>query len=185
MECYIKISFLNDFIFCPISIYYHELYGNLKEELYYDTAQLEGKKVHEKIDEKQYSTHKNILQGLDVFCTKYNLAGKIDIFDTQTGLLTERKKHISKIYSGYIFQLYAQYFALKEMGFDVKQARLYSSDDNKVYPVVLPFEKGNMLKEFENLIKQMQDFDIQNFTPFSKQKCQNCIYSNFCDRTLA
>ena len=33
---------MNDFIFCPLSIYYHQLYGELSERMYYDKAQLEG-----------------------------------------------------------------------------------------------------------------------------------------------
>ena len=43
MELYLKITYLNDFIFCPLSIYYHQLYGDLAERLYYNDAQLDGK----------------------------------------------------------------------------------------------------------------------------------------------
>ena len=60
MELYLKISYLNDFIFCPLSIYYHQLYGSLDERMYYGKAQLDGKAVHSAVDEKRYSTHKNI-----------------------------------------------------------------------------------------------------------------------------
>lgn len=67
MELYLKITYLNDFIFCPLSINYHQLYGDLAERLYYNDAQLEGKAAHETIDNQHYSTHKNILQGIDVY----------------------------------------------------------------------------------------------------------------------
>ena len=98
MELYLKISYLNDFIFCPLSIYYHQLYGELSERMYYGSAQLDGKAAHSAIDEQRYSTHKNILQGMDIYSSEYNLCGKIDLFDTEKGLLTERKKHIETIY---------------------------------------------------------------------------------------
>ena len=52
MELYLKISNLNDFIFCPLSIYYHQLYGELEERMYYGQAQLDGKAAHSSIDEK-------------------------------------------------------------------------------------------------------------------------------------
>jgi CRISPR-associated exonuclease Cas4 len=58
MEAYLKITYLNDFIFCPLSIYFHELYGSLSERLYYDDAQLDGKAAHAAVDEGRYSTHK-------------------------------------------------------------------------------------------------------------------------------
>ena len=108
MELYLKISYLNDFIFCPFSIYYHQLYGELSERMYYGSAQLDGKAAHSAIDERRYSTHKNILQGMDIYSNEYNLCGKIDLFDAEKGLLTERKKHIETIYDGYVFQLYAE-----------------------------------------------------------------------------
>ena len=158
MELYLKISYLNDFIFCPLSIYYHQLYGDLSERLYYGSAQLDGKAVHSAVDEKRYSTHKNILQSLDIYSDEYNLCGKIDIFDTEKGLLTERKKHIETIYDGYIFQLYAQTICLREMGYTVKQIRFYSSDDNKVYPVLLPEEDSVMFNKFKETNEAMQKF---------------------------
>lgn len=184
MELYLKISNINDFVFCPLSIYYHELYGQLKEDLYYGQAQLDGKAAHESIDEKRYSTHKNILQGIEVYSDEYKLMGKIDIFDIEKGLLTERKKHIAKIYDGYIFQLYAQTLSLREMGYSVKSLRLYSHDDNKVYPVALPEDDTEMFEKFTNIIQSMQDFNLTTYLPKSSDKCNKCIYCHFCDRPL-
>ncbi|MBO4859625.1 MAG: type V CRISPR-associated protein Cas4 [Treponema sp.] len=185
MELYLKISYFNDFIFCPLSIYYHQLYGDLSERLYYGSAQLDGKAVHSAVDEKRYSTHKNILQSLDIYSDEYNLCGKIDIFDTEKGLLTERKKHIETIYNGYIFQLYAQTICLREMGYTVKQIRFYSSDDNKVYPVLLPEEDPVMFNKFKETNEAMQKFDVSSYKPQTTEKCRNCIYNDFCDRPLA
>lgn len=185
MELYLKISNLNDFIFCPLSIYYHQLYGELSERMYYGQAQLDGKAAHSAVDEKRYSTHKNILQSLDVYSDEYKLSGKIDIFDIEKGLLTERKKHIETIYDGYVFQLYAQCICLREMGYKVKQLRFYSSDDNKIYHVKLPEEDSEMFENFKATNEAMQTFDVSSYQPKSEDKCRNCIYNDFCDRPLA
>lgn len=184
MELYLKISFLNDFEFCPLSIYYHQLYGNLSEKLYHSDAQVNGKAAHLAIDEKHYSSSTSILQGVDVFCSKYQLCGKIDTFDIKKGVLTERKKHIEVVYDGYLYQLYAQFFALVEMGYRIHQIRLYSFDSNKIFPVKLPDENPEFFKKFENLIERIQTFKPENFIPTNLSKCQNCIYSTFCDRAL-
>lgn len=184
LETYLQISFLNDFVFCPLSIYFHQLYGNLSTRLYQDLPQINGKAAHAAIDEKRYSTHKNILQGVDVYSDKYKLCGKIDIFDITAKTLTERKKRIVRIYDGYIFQLYSQYYCLKESGYDIEKIRFYSSDDNKIYPVNLPEEDEIMSNKFEQLIQNIAEFDIDKFKPQNEKKCQNCIYENFCDRSL-
>ena len=184
MESYIQISFLNDFIFCPLSIYYHQLYGQLSTRMYQDLPQIEGKAAHQAIDEKKYSTKKSILQGLEIYSSKYNLCGKIDIFDIETGVLTERKKHITTIYDGYVFQLYAQYYGLTEMGYAIKKIRFYSSDDNKTYYVNLPEDDPTMLAAFEKVISDINSFDMGNFCPTNELKCKNCIYEPLCDRSL-
>ena len=183
MESYIPISFLNDFIFCPLSIYYHQLYGNLSTRLYQDLPQIEGKAAHDSIDAKRYSTRKNVLQGIEIYSSNYNLCGKIDIFDIDSGILSERKKRIVKIYDGYIFQIYAHYYGLTEMGYAVKCLRFYSKDDNKVYPVPLPEEDPDMKSAFEKVVSDIKSFDIESFIPVSEAKCQKCIYEPLCDRS--
>ncbi|MDD7761644.1 MAG: hypothetical protein PT956_03180 [Firmicutes bacterium] len=51
MEETIKITNINDFIFCPLSIYFHNAYEEVEEKLYYDAPQLQGKSAHKTIDE--------------------------------------------------------------------------------------------------------------------------------------
>ena len=104
MESYITLSYLNDFIFCPRSIYFHQLYAGFNEQLYKQKPQVAGTEAHSSIDNKTYSTRNDVLMGIEVFSTKYNIVGKIDVFDCKTGKLTERKRAIKKIYDGYIFQ---------------------------------------------------------------------------------
>ncbi|MDT8316856.1 MAG: type V CRISPR-associated protein Cas4 [bacterium] len=185
MEPYIPISFLNDFIFCPRSIYYHQLYGGYDTQLYQQRPQVAGKAAHASIDEKGYSTRKNILQGLEVYSERYGICGKIDLFDTESGKLTERKRRIKTIYDGYVFQLYAQYHALIEMGYAAKSIALYDMTRNKTYPVPLPQEDVEMQQKFEILIDKINGFDMNapGFIPL-EAKCRNCIYSNLCDFSL-
>ncbi len=81
MDDAIIISYLNDFIFCPASIYFHSLYGRQVKDSYQCSDQLNGTAAHEKVDHATYSSKKDILQGISVYSAKYNLVGKIDIFD--------------------------------------------------------------------------------------------------------
>lgn len=184
MEDYIPISYLNDFVFCPRSIYFHQLHGRLSTRLYHDLPQIRGKAVHEAIDNAKYSSRKSILQGVDVYCHQYGICGKVDIFDIYAGLLTERKKHINNIYDGYIFQLYAQYFGLTEMGYEVKKMRFYSSDDNKVFPVELPQKNMKMKAKFENTVEQIKNYNLNDHIQTNPLKCKNCIYESICDQSL-
>jgi CRISPR-associated protein Cas4 len=69
--------------------------------------QLAGIEAHKSIDNDSYSTKLSVICGIEVYSQKYDLLGKIDIYDAKTKTLTERKNKISHIYDGYIFQLYA------------------------------------------------------------------------------
>ena len=184
MEETIIISYLNDFIFCPISIYFHKLYGNLDRNLYQTEYQINGTNAHKAVDNKTYSTSKNILQGIDIYSQKYGIEGKIDIFNINKGELVERKNKIKQIYDGYVFQIYAQYYGLTEMGYKVKKLSLYSMSDNKKYNIKLPTEDLEMKIKFEKLIQNIHEFDIENFQQKNGEKCKTCIYEPACDRSL-
>ena len=185
MEELILISFLYDFTFCPVSIYFHNLYLPLKKDLYQSVSQINGTNAHKAIDTKSYSTRKNVLQGMSVYCGELGVQGKIDVFDKDSGVLTERKNKISKVYDGYIFQLYAQYYALVEMGYKVKKIRLHSMTDNRNYDVKLPGEDAEMDYKFKDLIRQIHEFDMESFEQTNSEKCKNCIYEPSCDRSIA
>lgn len=185
MEDSLPISFLNDFIFCPKSIYFHQLYGKVESSLYQNTDQISGKGAHNSIDTKTYSSKRTVLQGIEVYSEKYNLHGKIDTFDETSGILRERKKEIKTIYDGYVFQVYAQYFCLIEMGFSVKEIQFYDITHNKIFEVKLPYEDEEMLSKFEKILSDMREFDLTK-TKFmqNENKCKRCIYSNLCDSSL-
>lgn len=184
MEPYLTLSFLNDFIFCPRSIYFHQLYGRVSTRLYQKKPQISGKAAHKAIDAKKYSSKKSTLQTIEIYSEKYNIGGKIDTFDLETGFLVERKKKIKVIYDGYIYQLYAQYHCLTEMGYEVKKLKLYSMDDNKSYAVKSPQEDTQTQEKFENLLQQIHDFDLNNPFTANPNKCKYCIYNNLCDQSL-
>ena len=179
---YIPITYLNDFIFCPRSIYFHQLCEDKDQRLYHRQAQTNGKAKHESVENASYSNRKDILQGIFVYCQKYKLCGKIDLFDIKKEILSERKAQIKVIYDGYIFQLYAQYFALQEMGYKISKLNLYSYKDNKTHKVPLPSEDPVMMQKFENTIDAINKFNFeQRPNAINIQKCLNCIYEPLCD----
>ena len=71
MDDAILITELNDFIFCPVSIYFHKLYGNTDKMLYQSSKQIDGTAAHKNVDMGVYSSRKNIFMGTDVYCEKY------------------------------------------------------------------------------------------------------------------
>ena len=184
MESPIIISYLNDFIFCPASIYFGQLYEKSDIILFKEADQLNGLHAHEAVDNNRYSSKKEILQAIPVYCEKYNIVGKIDVFDVKKGVLTERKKKIKKIYDGYVFQLYAQYFALEEMGYVVKSLKFYSMEDNKAFYIEIPSNDILMFQKFENTVEQIRVFDLASFKQTNMEKCKHCIYEPACDRSL-
>ena len=93
-EEYLPISNLNDFIFCPVSIYFHSLDYDSDKMLIKSEKQINGTSSHSACDEGRYTDKKSILQGISVISEEYGLIGKIDVFDSVSGMLTERKKKI-------------------------------------------------------------------------------------------
>jgi CRISPR-associated protein Cas4 len=171
-------------VFCPLSIYFHGLYEDINKIVFQREAQLSGTKAHESIDKDFYSTKTSVMCGTEVYSQKYNLIGKIDIYDRDTKTLTERKNKISKFYDGYVFQLYAEYFCLTEMGFVVDTIRFYSMKDNKVYKTKKPEENKKMLEKFEQLIYDIHHFNMDKYMPNNQEKCKNCIYEPMCFKSV-
>jgi CRISPR-associated protein Cas4 len=122
-----------------MSLYFHSLYENYSERIYHSTPQTVGKIKHENIEQERYSSLKRYLQNFPVYSEKYNLMGKIDIYDKEEKSLIERKFKINRIYDGQKYQLYAQMFCLQEIGFEVKNLFIHSLSDNK--EDILKFEK--------------------------------------------
>ena len=179
MESYIPITYLNDYTFCPRSIYLHAIYSGFKQKLYHRAAQTIGKIKHENIEDGAYSTAKRYLQGAPVYSEKYSLMGKIDVYDAQDQALIERKNKVNKIYDGYRYQLYAHYFCLAEMGYPVKALYIHSLSDNKRYRLALPSPKEQ--KEFETLVWKVRQARAEGMPILeNKTKCEACVYKPLC-----
>ncbi len=178
----INISQLNDFIFCPYSIYLHNVYQALDDDQFHELPQAKGKHAHHSIDTGQYDTKKDHITGMMVYSERFGLIGKIDQYFVESQRLIERKRTIKTIYDGYKLQLYAQYFCLIEMGFKVSYLGFYSMTDNKSYPLPLPDETITQW-----FIAHLQK--IRNYHPeygvryINENKCRHCIYYSLCDQT--
>lgn len=180
MESYIKLSTLNDFIFCPKSIYYHNLYNNYEKKIYQDEVQIAWSIAHESIDNKTYSSRKDVLQSLEVYSEKYSIAWKIDIFYKSEWKLIERKNKIEKIYIWYKYQLWGQMLCLEEMWYKVNSLWFYSMIDNKTYKINKPSFQEE--QKFLEMIDKYKKFNLlQEKWTQNTQKCLKCIYKELCD----
>jgi len=176
MEDYIQISKLNDFLFCPKTLYLHSIYESFGAKTYHQTPQVAGKIKHENIDKGMYSTAKKYLQGTEVCSEEYGILGKIDIYDSETKTLIERKNKVKNIYDGYKFQVWAQTVCLEEMGYPVKSIFIHSLSDNKRYPIEVPRAKEKT--KLKNLINKIHEFDPNLLLSHKCSKCELSIYGN-------
>lgn len=182
MDDVIQISKLNDFLFCPLSLYLHSIYDNYEKDVYHEIIQKVGSIKHESIDKHLYSSSKHILQGIRIYSDKYRITGKLDLYDKRKKLLIERKNKVHKLYKGLYYQVYAEYFCLLEMGYQVEKILIYSLSDNKKY--VIPLPNKDDISEFEDLIRRIRNFEItsENLSKLniSPNKCAKCIYRELC-----
>lgn len=71
MNNYIPLSTLNDFIFCPYSIYLHNVYMETADDIYKATPQTKGTIAHQGVDKKKSSTRKSDIMSLPVYSNPY------------------------------------------------------------------------------------------------------------------
>lgn len=182
MTDYISISTLNDFVFCPYSIYLHNVYMEADETMYHATPQTQGKVAHETIDKKSASNRADDILSLPVYSEEYGLMGKIDVYKRKEKKLIERKYQLKQIFQGQIYQLWAQMLCMREMGYEVESLAFYETSKNKMIPVAMPTEID--LQDFRNFVNRFRSFNPAS-TPFivNPNKCVHCIYCNLCDKT--
>ncbi len=176
----IPISTLNDFIFCPYSIYLHNVYMDTDEGNYHAKPQTRGRNAHQKIDNKQSSNSKDVIESLSVISQELGLYGKIDIYNQQTCSLVERKFQLKKIYRGQIYQLWAQYYCLIEMGYLVKSISFYEISTRKTMNLDIPTENDKL--ELIQFIESYRNYNPRDTIIVNFNKCFHCIYSNLCDK---
>lgn len=172
---------LNDYIFCPYSIYLHNVYMETDESIYHATPQTRGRIAHDTIDTKKASNRSIDLQSLSIISERYGLTGKIDLYKGKEKKLIERKYQLKNIYRGQIYQLWAQYLCMIEMGYEVNSIAFYEISTNKMISIPIPSEQD--LNEFENFLNQFRSFDLSEDIQTNPNKCRHCIYCNICDKT--
>jgi CRISPR-associated protein Cas4 len=182
MENYIAISALNDFIFCPYSIYLHSVYKETDDDIYKASPQLLGSKAHESSDNRTLSTRKCDLFSFPVYSYELGIMGIVDVYKGDRQLLVERKNNLKNIYRGQLYQLWAQYYCMVEMGYPVSEIAFYEISTNKMYYQPLPTEKDR--KELKLFIEEFIAYSpaVTEFA-VNPNKCRHCIYCNLCDRT--
>lgn len=150
------------------------------EGLYHATPQTRGKIAHETIEKKKASNRTDDLQALPIISEKYGLMGKIDIYKGKEQKLIERKYNLKKIFQGQIYQLWAQYLCMTEMGYPIQNLAFYEISTNKMIPIELPTEE--QLKNFEQFLESYRSYDPTASLGTNANKCRHCIYCNICDK---
>lgn len=153
---------------------------NTDDGLYHAAPQTRGRIAHESIDNKTASNSKNDILSLPVYSVRFKLMGKIDIYRQKEKFLIERKYRIKQIFQGQIYQLWAQYFCLLEMGYEVDKLYFYEISTNKMIPIALPTE-DDVLK-FSSFIENFYHYDPTKNITINPNKCKNCIYHPLCDK---
>lgn len=174
---------LNDFIFCPYSIYLHNVYMDTDENVYHAKPQVAGRNAHENIDQKTTNSARRIIESLPVISHELRINGKIDIYYPEQKNLVERKLNLKRIFQGQIYQLWAQYFCMTEMGFAVNSIAFYEMSTHKSTPLTLPTAKDK--DELIAFIAQFRSFSPRDFKSQNPNKCSHCIYCSLCDKTSA
>ena len=179
MDDFIPLSMLNDYIFCPYSIYIHNVYANTDEEVYHALPQIRGRQAHHSIDRK-IPKGKGIITSLPVFSEELRIQGIIDEFQMENKLLIERKYQLTKIYKGQLYQIWGEYFCMTEMGYIVENLAFYENAHNRMIPIPLPQDKEK--EEMRQLLIEIRNFDIERLTLINENKCKHCIYCRLCDK---
>lgn len=180
-EDFILLSTLNDFIFCPYSIYLHNIYMETDEGLYHATPQTQGRIAHDAVDNKRSSTRRSDIMSLPVSCEELGIMGKIDIYKGAEHHLIERKYQLKHIFRGQLYQLWGECFCLREMGYEVNKVSFYEISTNTMMPQQLPGE--NEWNELKTFVNQFKSFDPTSPIETNPNKCLHCIYCPLCEKT--
>jgi len=179
MEHYLAITTLNDFIFCPYSIYLHQIYKKSNENVYHSKFQSKGKRLHNFIDNNQ---DKNSWKHAFVYSNKLKIYGKIDDYNPASKELIEYKSTIAIAFKGYYYQIWAQYLCLLEMNVTVKKIAFYDFNKQEKIPLEIPSEEN--IKELKNHILKVQFYNFNSPINVNPNKCKHCIYHNLCEKAI-
>lgn len=183
MDDFILLSELNDFIFCPYSIYLHNVYMDSDEDLYHAVPQQRGRNAHAAVDTHAYSTRKGDITSMSVRSEEFGIMGKIDIYRGAEATLIERKYELRNIYRGQLYQLWGEALCMMEMGYEVRQIGFHEIVSNRFTPIALPSQADK--EELRDLVRRFRDYSPNDPLQVSPNKCAHCIYCNICDKTSA
>lgn len=180
MDTFIPISELNDFIFCPYSIYLHNVFMGVDRDVYQAKPQVQGTAAHREETEAKVLDH-NILAEISVVSEKIGIQGVIDIYDIRTETLIENKYQLKNIYLGQLLQIWGQYYCMKEMGYKVSKLQFHviSSDTNIDVPI--PDDKD--YQTLVDVVYQFRRYRPEDQIQVNPNKCSHCIYNPLCDKT--
>ena len=182
MNVNIALSTLNDFIFCPYSIYLHNVYMETDEDIFKTIVQLSGTNAHKATDSKKGSSRSCDILSLPVCSNSLGLYGVIDLYRGNTATLIERKLRLNHIFRGQLYQLWGQYFCMLEMGYEVNAIAFYEISTNKMFPQQLPTQSER--QEFINFLNKIRSYNpLSDNITINPNKCIHCIYCNLCDKT--
>ena len=152
------------------------------EDMYKATPQLSGGNAHSAINNRSSTTRKDDIMALPVYSDELGLTGIIDIYKGEQHLLIERKNNLKQIFRGQIYQLWAQYFCMIEMGYHIEKIAFYEISTNKMMYQPIPSDKDKA--ELVTFIQKFRDYspDTTHFV-VNPNKCRHCIYCNLCDKT--
>lgn len=180
MNDYISLSTLNDFVFCPYSIYLHNVYMNTDEGLYHATPQTMGKVAHAPTDNQTGSNRSGDILSLPVYSDELGISGLIDYYRGRDKLLIERKYQLRQIYQGQLYQLWGEYFCMVEMGYHIEKLAFYEISTKKMIPITIPSIKEK--EELRSFVDRFKHYDPSSAMFINRNKCSHCIYINLCDK---
>ncbi len=177
----INITSLNDFLFCPYSIYLHNAFMDTDGDVFVALPQIRGKHAHKAVDSRTFSKDADDIQSLKVFSEDLGLVGVIDLYRKREKHLVEFKHKVSGIFLGQKLQLWAQYFCLTEMGYDVEKISVFEKSTGIYHEVKIPDDADR--SELMSLIEKFRSFDLSQNFDINPNKCAHCIYCSLCHLT--
>ena len=150
------------------------------ESQYHAIPQTMGRIAHETVDEKKTTNGRGDLVSISVCSNEFRIFGKIDLYRYSSKTLIERKYQLKNIFRGQIYQLWAQYYCLCEMGIRVERLAFYEISTNKMISISLPDTDNRA--EFVEFLCAVRRYNPSSGISVNPNKCRHCIYCNLCDR---
>lgn len=180
MDSLIPISELNDFIFCPYSIYLHNVFKSVDRDVYQAKPQVKGAISHkEEVDRKRFDS--NIITELPVISEKLGIQGVIDRYDSLSETLIENKYKLTNIYRGQLLQIWAQYYCMTEMDYPIRRLQFHVISTDSYIEISLP--DASDIQSLVETIQRFRKYRPTDPIEINSNKCSHCIYNPLCDKT--